>query len=166
MAKSVARTARGKTTLLRTLDGIWGELHRRPIIYSPNDQGRLPAVRLNAAGRSTQIVVDGFEQLKIAARFSLLMRTRLNGCGLLVTTHQPVSFLTRVHTSKTSFETFAKIAEDRVGEQLSCSIVRQAYEGCNGNVREAFMQLYDSMRDEHLSSHSPQESGVRRSGSN
>jgi hypothetical protein len=115
-------------------------LHRGGTLFS---QGDLTAIPWSDA---TQIVVDGFEQLRWRDRSLLRRDCRHHGAGLLVTTHRSVG-LPHLFSTSTSLE----LAEELVGRLLPTGLaapvaaddVASSFRRHEGNLREVLFELYD-----------------------
>ena len=136
----------GKTTLLRTLDPYWSVWGRLAVTIILRDRQRqFPA---QAAPHpwiaTTQLIVDGYEQLTWASRLWLMWQCRRAGCGLLVTTHRDQRLPTIMRTSPTT-KLACELVLELTGERrrMSEAVVVNAFEQQKGNLRETFLQLYD-----------------------
>ncbi len=138
----------GKSTLLRTLDAAWHDVSRSPTTIQLRDgQCRLPVSRqhISSWDRSTQVIVDGYEQLALTARWRLRRWCRLRGCGLLVTCHRPTR-LPVVYRTEISTETTRQLVAQLVADTpylVSPEEIDRCFWQCKGNVRETFFALYD-----------------------
>ncbi len=95
--------------------------------------------------RSTLVIVDGYEQLGIAARLRLRTKCHYSGAGLLVTSHSSTGLPTLFETH-VSFETFHTLVSQLAGGKLDWIDpveLRSCYERAAGNARDAFFELYD-----------------------
>lgn len=141
----------GKTTLLRTLDHNWLQWGRRPITISLRDRQRtLPPMDWSSFDSSTQLIVDGFEQLRFLQRLKLLLLCRWRGYGLLVTTHQAFKWtkLPIVATTATSIPLAAKLVSQLMlqaecDSPLESQLIETRYHQSEGNLREMLLSLYD-----------------------
>lgn len=137
----------GKTTLLRSLDPYWSAWGRRPLLCELRDRKRMNTWKkiTSQASAGDVIVVDGYEQLGTFAKCSLLLRCRLQGCGLLATTHQKCPLLHVVYQTQTSL----RLARDLVERLLPAELpslelsIPQHFGDHAGNMRETFLSLYD-----------------------
>jgi len=138
----------GKTTLLATLEPHVKALGRQWVQVGVHPRGKrdawrtLRAVRL---GRRAVLVVDGFEQLATAARWWVRRRCRAAGSGLLVTTHRPLALprlVTLEPQEQLGREVFCHL-QQRVPTPVTEADFRDAFNACNGNLREVFFELYD-----------------------
>lgn len=144
----------GKTTLLRTLDEHWNRWGRRPIVYTlHNGQRRIHGFPKQVA--ANQIIVDGFEQLSVFSQCRLVASCHLRRCGLLVTTHKPIRWLSQwlpvVKTTSTSIalaeDLVARLLQNHLHDQLTSfgiqECVNKSFQHHAGNLRETFLSLYD-----------------------
>ncbi len=138
----------GKTTLLESLLEPLGQagrcIHRFTLHQG---QRRLPLARGEDRRwtASTQIIVDGYEQLTVWSRHWLTHCCRRQGCGLLVTAHRsaglPPLWETRVTAAAAQQIVSGLLGEDRTfirEEQLA-----QLLDHHNGNLRDTLFALYD-----------------------
>lgn len=164
----------GKSTLLHTLEPALEVAGRQPVLHTLHqDQRTLSIDRSTAAAwnASTQVIVDGYEQLSWWGRWRLKSLCRKRGTGLLVTAHAPVD-LPVFYRVEPSLETAQQVVEtllDRsldpvsvrpgrnmaepaqpnqpgVGSVISRDDVAAAFARQHGNVREALFELHDLYR--------------------
>lgn len=143
----------GKSTLLAVLLPAL-EASGRQIECVTLHQGdrRLPMGRsaLRSYSSSTQVVLDGYEQLGWFARWSLSRRCRRQGCGLLVTAHRDIGLPTLFATRPT-LELTTKIVRHLLGPDdvaITDSHIGSAWIARQGNLRETLFDLYD-LFEEH-----------------
>ncbi len=96
------------------------------------------------------IVIDGFEQLSFATRWKVIWQTRSKQMGLLATSHRDCGLPVLVRT-KADFSLFSELVRElieRAGGGFRPSSVRmkQIFLESRGNMREAFMRLYDEFQ--------------------
>lgn len=96
-------------------------------------------------GRSTMVVVDGYEQLSRFARWRLGHVCRTSGWGLLVTAHAPVGLPTLYRTSTNLELVMTLVATLLDGHEVSIErkIVRDTFHRHEGNLRLVFLDLFD-----------------------
>ncbi|MFV1965504.1 MAG: hypothetical protein ACC628_08795 [Pirellulaceae bacterium] len=138
----------GKSTLVTTLEPLLREAGR-DVRYFTLHQGekRLSIshhVRTTWAA-STQVVVDGYEQLSLWQRAMLKRICKRQHAGLLVTTHESIALPTLYRTSIS-----LELAQQLVGELtggdaslITSDDVRQSFHRQQANLREVFFELYD-----------------------
>ena len=145
----------GKSTLVSTLEPAF-DVHRRDVIHlrMHENEHRLPA-RLfsgNNWRETTQLVVDGYEQLGRYSRWRIKRHCRRRGCGLLVTTHFDVGLPTVFTTEPTPETTERLVAQlldlhghgDLMGQgPYGSDQIRAAFKRHDGDVRELLFELYD-----------------------
>jgi hypothetical protein len=138
----------GKSSLLEELKPTLIAAGRRiQAISLRNGQRHLPNHFLASCFGSSNslVIVDGYEQLRWAARAHLLFRCRLASAGLLVTSHLPVRIQTLIRLSP-DCQFVEQLVEDLCAE-VSTTITRAdiaASHACHGNnVREILFDLYD-----------------------
>jgi hypothetical protein len=137
----------GKSTLLATLEPLLATRGRRIVRYTLRaGERRLPLNRAEAAAwdATTQVIVDGYEQLGWLARCWLHAACRRRGCGLLVTAHQPLRIPTLLRT-EVSPELAQRVAERIAGRAipLQSGELAQLLSQTDGNLREVLFCLYD-----------------------
>lgn len=138
----------GKSTLLATLLPAIRAKGRTPVLFELHDgQRRLPAgwkttSRLDA---TSILVIDGYEQLGLPGRWAVGRHCRKTGCGLLVTTHQPLR-LPQIYRTLPSLD-FVQTLVGRLLDGRHIVIgpdeVAAIYEARNGDVRDVLFDLYD-----------------------
>lgn len=93
---------------------------------------------------TTQVIVDGYEQLSWWSRSTLAWRIRDRGAGLLVTSHEPTSLpeLIRVHPL---IENARLVVRQLVADpqMISDDEIAQAFRSTEGDIREMLFKLYD-----------------------
>lgn len=159
-AKIVGPHGSGKSTLLATIIPI---LKRRGAtvheIALHDKQRRLPPDFLARndfhAEKNVWIVVDGYEQLSFPARVGLKRFCRRNRCGLLITSHRSQRSFRLLASTEAEPELAQRIvdhlldkfpvtgpgvATDRL---VSESDVLEAFQACEGDMRETLFSLYD-----------------------
>ncbi|HVA46379.1 MAG TPA: hypothetical protein VNH11_08400 [Pirellulales bacterium] len=138
----------GKSTLLATLLPALEAAGRRvQLIALHEGERRLPLVKdaWRGLSASTQIIVDGYEQLGPFARWSLTRRCRRCGCGLLVTTHRDLGLPT-IWTMNPRLELAKDLVRDLLppgDETIADRDIESAWHARHGNLREALFDLYD-----------------------
>jgi hypothetical protein len=138
----------GKSTLLATLLPCLERQGRHVAQVTLHDgQRRLPGGFAAACPwrPSTQVVVDGYEQLSRWSRLLLKRRCRRFGCGLLVTGHEPVGLPELFHT-RADLATALAIVNQLTGaghSGLAEQEVADRFQAHGGNLRELLFDLYD-----------------------
>lgn len=157
----------GKTTLLRSLDEVWHQEGRTLVSITLRDkQRRLPKIEWLKCEPKTQLVVDGYEQLGWFGRWWLRTRSRGRRCGLLVTTHTTCTGLPVVYNSPHNLIVLKQLVRQLSEQPLADELIEKSYERVNGNMREAFMLLYDEYETCHESKNHPPTQTVWRRPSN
>jgi hypothetical protein len=138
----------GKSTLLATL---------RPALEAADRDVRFVSLRqgdrhLPLTGRDwrafsndTQLVVDGYEQLRWLARWDVERRCRRRQCGLLVTSHRDLG-LPALWTMNARLELALALVRRLLppGDAvIDVCDVEIAWRSQNGNLRELLFSLYD-----------------------
>jgi hypothetical protein len=94
---------------------------------------------------STQVVLDGYEQLSWWWRRRVQALVRRRGAGLLVTTHQPLGLPPLAQTAASDALAQDLVAHLLAGKEspVTPADVAAAYARTGGNVRETLFALYD-----------------------
>ena len=138
----------GKSALLAALVPAIKHAGRRTLVIELHDgQRRLPLDFRRAAesGRSTVLIVDGYEQLGLLSRFRVKRFCRRAGLGLLVTAHAPVGLPDLFH-SAVSLQLAQQIVEQLQREHpshITPEDVAERFSLHGGNLRELLFELYD-----------------------
>lgn len=138
----------GKSSLLADLIPAMREEGRGVVHVSLHDgESRIPATDPSRSewSPSTQIIVDGYEQLSWWSRTGLAKQCRRTGCGLLVTAHQSVGLPSLAHLTPTLGDVLA-VVEHLVPDSQdrpSRAEVADRFAANDGNVRETLFDLYD-----------------------
>lgn len=139
----------GKSTLLATLNPQIEAAGRRVVLYSlHNNERRLPPEGGSSFpyDESTQIIVDGYEQLSRVQRWKLKRNCRRYGAGLLVTSHTDVGlpqlFCTEV-TEKLVQQVVAQLLPNDPS-LLSRDDIEAARRKHGEDLREILFELYDT----------------------
>jgi hypothetical protein len=141
----------GKSTLLATLSEPLSAAGRT-IVLATLHQGEssLPAVLEDwrCWSASTQVIVDGYEQLSWWSRRRLAQRIRDRQAGVLVTSHAPTGLPT-VMTVAPRIEAVQQIVRQLVpdGNRITRDDIERLFSACDGNIREMLFQLYDVYQD-------------------
>jgi hypothetical protein len=136
----------GKSTLLVALAPAI-EAAGRKVVSMTIHQGdhRLPPLERESFTASTQLVIDGYEQLSWWSRRRVKMLCRAGGAGLLVTAHADARLPTLYQTQ--SSEALARAVVSRLlsnrHSAISSEDIERAYAAAGGNVRETLFKLYD-----------------------
>lgn len=150
----VGRHGAGKSTLLAALAPLVLERGRRwqrinlHSERSRDDWASLQRVELSS---QTVLVVDGFEQLGRLARQWIGWRTTRTRAGLLCTTHEPLGLPTiatlapDLSHATALFRRLIKHTASPVTE----TDLRDAFNACNGNIRDTWFYLYD-LHERHV----------------
>ena len=146
-AQIVGPHGSGKTTLLHDLVPACEARGKQACRIQLRDgTSSLPISRteINRWSPQTLVVIDGYEQLSRINRWQLQRWVNRSGCGLLTTVHRavrmPVLFRTPVSIESTR-RIVAQLLDDN--SCISPEDITQAFERCDGNVREVLFSLYD-----------------------
>jgi hypothetical protein len=140
----------GKSTLLATLVPRIVRRGRQVEMFQLHGgQRHLPA-RADPASwtGSSQVVVDGYEQLSAASRWRLHRWCRRTQAGLLITCHRPRQGWPILYRTMTDTGLLQRLVDRLVTDvpdprRLAPEQVVQAFTEQDGNLREALLQLYD-----------------------
>jgi len=138
----------GKSTLLASLSPALAAAGRQVVLVRLHEgQRRLPPeVNPRTWQASTQLIIDGYEQLGWFARFRLRRWQARRGCGLLVTAHAAAGLPTLWHTEPTAERLAALVAQLLNRSQLEPAeraLVDKTFERHRGDQREALFALFD-----------------------
>jgi hypothetical protein len=132
----------GKTTLLEELSRKLGEIGFKVILRSAKagDSAEVVPRRLES---SELVLIDSAECFGAWHWLRLKWASRA-GAGMIVTAHRPCLLPTLIQC-RTTPELFRQIVGDLLGDQvqLPSGMVDAIHRKHNGNVRNAFRQLYD-----------------------
>jgi hypothetical protein len=137
----------GKTTLLAAIEPELRRMGRTTITVTPG-RGSWRATLASAWRRTcvpTQLIVDGYEQLGLLARWRLHRWCRQAGHGLLVTTHRPAR-LPIIYRTLSSLDTAHELVRqltENTAIVIDPQFVERAFRAHDGNLREVFFDLYD-----------------------
>jgi len=139
----------GKSTLVATLVPLIEAAGRqaRIVKIGPGDR-RIAAAEMSSLSPTTQLIVDGYEQLSWWSRLIARYRIWLSGAGLLVTAHVDVGLPT-VYETKATEELAVAVVDKLVTEKgvpISRGDVAAAYQAAAGNIRETLFNLFDVCR--------------------
>ena len=136
----------GKSTLLVALLPALESVGRKVILLSLHQgQPRLPPLDRESIGATTQLVIDGFEQLSWWSRWRVHSLCRRRGAGLLVTAHAELGLPTIYRTQPSEALALRVVnallpSDDRA---IAPSDVSRAYDTSGGNLRETLFALFD-----------------------
>jgi hypothetical protein len=138
----------GKSTLLCALVPRLEESGRRVVQFTLQDRQRsLPVspAELDEWDQSTQVIIDGFEQLSWINRWRIKRFCRRRGCGLLITTHRDLGFPDVTVTAPTvelAHRIAARLLDGWPG-LIQSEDVEKSFAEHGGDLRETFFALYD-----------------------
>lgn len=155
----------GKSTLLHTLLPALEAAGRKAAWFTLHPQEHSLPLGRETVGqwdRSTQVIVDGYEQLGWWPRWRLKSLCRRIGCGLLVTAHGAVDIPTLYHVQPSlqiAEQVVARLLAEASGDLaaedanqphgtavIHAADVAAAFERQQGNVRETLFELHDVYR--------------------
>jgi energy-coupling factor transporter ATP-binding protein EcfA2 len=136
----------GKSTLLAMLVPALQAVGRNVVCVSLHQgEHRLPPLDRSAFTSTTQLVIDGYEQLTWwSKRRTKSLRHRCNA-GLLVTAHSDIGLPT-LYRTEPSEELARAVIEHLVPNNNGCISVADisaAFGATQGNLRETLFRLYD-----------------------
>lgn len=136
----------GKSTLLASMAAAFQARNVPTKVVELHDGCRqLPSDADPPAGGV--LIVDGYEQLGLLARWRLAIRVRRRKAGLIVTTHKSQGLPT-LYTTAVGEEQAVQLAEQLLARSLRPDCirpdeVRALFRAERGNLREVFFRLYD-----------------------
>ena len=136
----------GKSTLLATLTPLIEAAGRSVLSLKigPGER-KLPPLDPTSLSPTTQIIIDGYEQLSWWSRWKLHHVARGAKAGLLVTAHANVGFPTLYQTKPS--EAVAQAVVERLTEAAGLPIpeaeISAAYHSTGGDIRETLFKLFD-----------------------
>lgn len=140
----------GKSTLVRTLLPRLPDIGLRPFVFDLHDrQRRMPTgwQQLSSGPRDVRpvVVVDGYEQLSVLARWKLRRTCGSRDWGLVVTAHRSMGFpmLYRTHTTSVLAEALVQQLFDDRAISIPSSQIQDSFQRHRGNMRDVFMELFD-----------------------
>jgi hypothetical protein len=136
----------GKSTLLAALLPALDAAGRKVISLSLHQgQRRLPPLDREALAATTQLVIDGFEQLSWWSRWRVRWLCRRRSAGLLVTAHADLGLPTiyRTQPSEALAQRVVSALLPSAEQEISPADVSRAYTAAAGNLRETLFALYD-----------------------
>jgi energy-coupling factor transporter ATP-binding protein EcfA2 len=139
----------GKSTLVAMLVPLLEAAGRQAVLIKigPGER-RLAGIQLSSSLPSTQLIIDGYEQLSWWSRLAIRYRVWQSGAGLLVTAHSHVGLPT-VYTTQATEEVAMAVVEKLATAQgipIPRSNVTDAYRSASGNIRETLFNLFDVCR--------------------
>jgi energy-coupling factor transporter ATP-binding protein EcfA2 len=158
----------GKSTLLRTLEPALERAGRQPVLFTLNEKQRTLEISSSTSGdwsASTQVLVDGYEQLSWWGRWRLKTLCRRRSAGLLVTAHQSVDLPEIYRVAPAAADAQRVVThllssvgrEGEIAELIHAGDVTKAFDRQQGNIREALFELYDLYRHRLPGSERPAE---------
>jgi energy-coupling factor transporter ATP-binding protein EcfA2 len=136
----------GKSTLLATLIPTLTAAGRHVVSHTLHQgEHRLAALHRESFSPSTQLMIDGYEQLSWWQKRRVKSHCRRAGCGLLVTAHADVGLPTvyRTQSSESLAATVVSRLLPATGHEIATADIAAAYSAAEGNVRETLFKLYD-----------------------
>jgi hypothetical protein len=136
----------GKSTLVATLIPALEGVGRQVILMTLHQgEHRLPPLDRGSFSASTQLIIDGYEQLTWWSRQRAKWLCRRTGAGLLVTAHADVGLPTLFVTQPSESLARAVVAQLLNGSEsdISEDDISTAFAATSGNLRETLLKLYD-----------------------
>jgi len=139
----------GKSTLLATLTPLLQDAGRFVLSFKvgPGER-RLRPLDSGAITTSTQIIIDGYEQLSWWAKWKVRGMVAKARAGLLVTAHTNVNLPT-LYETKPSAEVMSAVVTQLAPNALpvvTSDEIANAYREAGGNMRETLFKLFDVYR--------------------
>jgi hypothetical protein len=136
----------GKSTLLAALVPALEAVGRQVVSITLHQvEHRLPRLDQAAWSASSQLIVDGYEQLSWWSRRRIKSICRRHGAGLLATAHTDVG-LPLIYETRPSDEMATAVVRRLLGDDgasITAEDVRSAYAAAGGNIREMLFKLFD-----------------------
>ncbi len=136
----------GKSTLLATLIPALTAAGRQ-VHHIALHQGehRLPRIDRAALNSTTQLIIDGYEQLSWWPKRRVKSMCQRNGAGLLITAHADVGLPTLFQTqpSQQLAQTIVAKIVPADSTRVTANDIQLAFEATGGNLRETLFRLYD-----------------------
>lgn len=138
----------GKSTLLQSLLPQLTAAGRQVRAFTLHrGESRLPVAGTDLKNwdSNTQLVIDGYEQLGGWTRTLISRICRQQGCGLILTSHEPMGFPRLYETGSTlpMVQHLVRDLQRYSGPRVTDADVTRSFERQHGNVREVFFELYD-----------------------
>jgi energy-coupling factor transporter ATP-binding protein EcfA2 len=139
----------GKSTLVRTLVPALSAAGRSVVLFVLHQNERphtSPPSDYRSWDSTTQVIVDGYEQLGWWRRGLIRWRCRGKRAGLLVTSHRETGLpdLWRTQTTVALADRLvAQLLRDGDASWLTDRAVERAFAASQGNMRETLLALYD-----------------------
>ena len=140
----------GKTLLLEQLAGRLRAKGYQTRLLLVGQDGRSCLEGLQCCSEEF-LLLDGAEELNIFS-LSLLKRRSQNAAGLVLTAHKVNRLFPTLFECFTNLDLFLELLEDLLGtnKQFSKHTLEQVYQKYQGNIRLAFLELYDRVQDPSL----------------
>ncbi len=138
----------GKSTLLHALTEELTARGRHIASFAQHDGARrldTSAHEVAAWNGTTQVIIDGYEQLGWSSRWWIARTCRAQRAGLLVTTHADVG-LPLLYETRPSEELAEELAAQLLAGEaplIDAADVSRCYHEHAGNLRETLFALYD-----------------------
>jgi len=147
-AQLVGPHGAGKSTLLRQLQPLAqaaGRDWQRVDIHPEHKRAACRQLRAIPLAATTLLVIDGYEQLSQWRQWQIRRSCLRAGAGLLVTTHRPTSLATLAILQpdvELGLQVFSLLTAE-CSTPVTAGDYRNAFNACDGNLREVFFNLYD-----------------------
>ena len=136
----------GKSTLLVALVPALEAAGRRVVrVTMHQGERRPPPLDRAVLSASTQVIIDGYEQLSWWSRWRVKSLCRRHHAGLLVTAHTDVG-LPLIYQTKPSEELATVVVKQLIGDNgalITADDIRSAYSAAGGDIRETLFKLFD-----------------------
>jgi hypothetical protein len=148
MGEVVGPHGSGKSTLLHSLLDLLTEAGRDVKLFTMHrGDSRLPVsgADLKNWNENTQLAIDGYEQLGGWTRTLVNRICRKEGCGLLLTAHEPAGLpvLYKTASNVAQVQTLVRDMQTNGSKRILDADVAHSFERQQGNVREVFFELFD-----------------------
>jgi hypothetical protein len=142
----------GKSTLLAALVPALEAAGRSAVsIALHQGQHQLPPIDASSLSSTTQLIIDGYEQLSWWSRWRAHRLCKRHRTGLLVTAHADQGLPTIYETQPSEPLANRVVAAllPAGDATISPADIASAYQATRGNLRETLFQLFDVYRQRH-----------------
>jgi hypothetical protein len=163
----IGKHGTGKSTLVHSLIPLLTEAGRDVRLFTMHrGETRLPVAGndLKSWSSTTQLIIDGYEQLGGWTRTLVNRVCRKEGCGLLITAHDSVGLpkLYRTEVNLAAVQSLVREMQINGTPRVLDADVAHSFERQSGNVREVFFELYDVYEHRRELTDTPKPADERR----
>ena len=147
-AQIVGPHGTGKTTLLNSFVPELEKQGFNVVSTSLHDKQRcLPksfcSEIKNSKTKWTILVIDGYEQLGLFARLTVMYYRLRFGFGVLLTTHSPIRGVPVLYRTRATFATLKRLLAGNIEAEIPDEKLESIFNNHSGNLRLVFLDLYD-----------------------